>query len=66
MWASAEMPTEGVGARRGIQHVHTPGLVCGYGYMNLNIALVEPEIHWNIECLLTARQLRGIKKRLKR
>jgi hypothetical protein len=34
--------------------------------MNLDIVLVEPEFHWNIEGLLTARKLRGIKKRLKR
>jgi len=34
--------------------------------MNLNIVLVHPEIHWNIEGVLTARKLRGIKKRLKR
>jgi hypothetical protein len=34
--------------------------------MNLHVALVSPEIHWNIEGLLTPRKLRGIKKRLKR
>jgi len=32
----------------------------------LHVALHSPEIHWNIEGLLTARKLRGIKKRLKR
>jgi len=37
-----------------------------YKYMHLNVVLVEPEIHWNIEALLMARKLRGIKKRLKR
>jgi len=34
--------------------------------LNLHVALVSPEIHWNIEGVLTARKLRGIKKRLKR
>lgn len=34
--------------------------------MNLHVALVSPEIHWNIEAVLTARKLRGIKKRRKR
>jgi len=34
--------------------------------MNLNVVLVEPEIHWNIEGRLTARKLGGMKKRLKR
>jgi hypothetical protein len=33
---------------------------------DLHIALVSPEIHWNIEGVLKARKLRGIKKRPKR
>jgi len=32
----------------------------------LHVVLVEPEIHWNIEGVWTARNLRGIKKRPKR
>jgi len=34
--------------------------------LELHVALVSPEIHWNIEGLLTARKLHGTKKRLKR
>jgi hypothetical protein len=34
--------------------------------LNLHVALVSPEIHWNIEAVLTARKLRGFKKRLQR
>jgi len=33
---------------------------------NLHVTLVSPEIHWNIEGVLTARKLREIRKRLKR